>query len=423
LTGYEGFLDLSYKPEKDDLVVEFYVEPNRVDIYKAANAIAGESSIGTWTDVKTMEKRISKTLKPTVFNIKGHYIKVAYPSRLFEKGNMAEILSSIAGNIFGMKILKNLRIEGIDWPNNIIKSYKGPKYGISGIRKILGVKKRPLVGTIVKPKLGLTWKKHAKVAYEAWMGGCDIVKDDENLTSQIFNPFNKRIIETLKMRRQAERETGEVKVYMPNVTAEVDEMRKRARFVKKHGGRYMMIDVVTTGFSALQTMRKENDKLGLVIHAHRAMHAALTRGKMGISMFALAEIYRLLGVDQLHIGTIVGKMEGGKEEVIDIKNEISKTFVKPKKHVLENNWGKIKSVFPVSSGGLHPGHVDKLIKYLGKDIIIQMGGGIHGHPLGTLQGARAAREAVDAIMKGKSLKEYAKKHIALNMALKHFGTK
>lgn len=421
--SYEGFIDLHYKPDKDDLIVEFYIEPNRVDIYKAANAVAGESSIGTWTDVKTMEKRIAKTLSPKVFSIKGPHVKIAYPCRLFERGNMAEILSSVAGNIFGMKILRNLKIIGIDWPNCIINSFEGPKFGIPGIRKLLKIPKRPLVGTIIKPKLGLTWKKHAQVAYEAWVGGCDIVKDDENLTNQTFNPFDKRIIETLKMRKRAEKETGEVKVYMPNVTAEVDEMKKRARFVKKHGGRYMMIDVVTTGFSALQTMRDENKKLNLVIHAHRAMHAALTRGKMGISMFALAEIYRLLGVDQLHIGTIVGKMEGGKEEVMDIRNEIESTFIKPKKHVLERNWGRIKPVFAVCSGGLHPGHVDKVIKYLGKDVIIQMGGGIHGHPLGTLQGATAAREAIDAVMKGKTLKEYAKTHIALKIALKHFGKK
>lgn len=414
------YIDLNYKPDKNDLVVEFLVEPNRVSIYKAANAIAGESSIGTWVDVKTMSKKIARTLKPSVFSIKGKNVKIAYPIKLFELGNMAEILSSIAGNIFGMKLLKNLKLLGINFPDKMIKSFKGPKYGIPGVRKLLKVKNRPLVGTIVKPKLGLTWKKHAKVAYQAWVGGCDICKDDENLTGQIFNPFNKRIIETLKMRKKAERETGEVKVYMPNVTAEVDEMRKRARFVQKHGGRYMMIDVVTTGFSALQTMRDENEKLGLVIHAHRAMAAALTRGKMGISMFTLAEIYRLLGVDQLHIGTIFGKMEGGKEEVTDIKNEISKTFVKPKKHVLESDWGKIKSVFPVCSGGLHPGHVDKLVRALGKNIIIQMGGGIHGHPMGTQFGARAAREAVDAVMEGKSLKEYARKHIALDKALKYF---
>ncbi len=414
------YINLKYKPNRDDLIVEFYVEPNNVSMKKAVNAIAGESSIGTWTDVKTMNKRIAKNLKPHVFYIKKKTARIAYPIGLFEPGNMAEILSSIAGNIFGMKIIRDLKLIGINWPDKLIKKFKGPKYGVSGIRKLLKVKKRPLVGTIIKPKLGLTWKEHAKVAYQAWIGGCDIVKDDENLTNQLFNPFNKRVIETLKMKRRAEKETGEVKVYMPNVTAEVDEMKKRAWFVKRHGGSHMMIDVVTAGFSALQTMRDENEKLNLVMHAHRAMHAALTRGKMGISMFTLAEIYRLLGVDQLHIGTIFGKMEGGKEEVVDIKNEITKTFVVPKKHVLETNWGKIKPVFPVCSGGLHPGHVDKLVRALGKDIIIQMGGGVHGHPLGTLHGARAARQAVDSVIKGIPLREYASKHVDLKVALEHF---
>jgi ribulose-bisphosphate carboxylase large chain len=410
------YIDLKYKPNKDDLIAEFYVEPNRVNIRTAANAIAGESSIGTWTDVKTMSKEIAKKLRPTVFYIKKGIIRIAYPVDLFELGNMAEILSSIAGNVFGMKIIRNLKLLGINFPDKMIRSFKGPKYGISGIRKLLKVKDRPLVGTIIKPKLGLSYKKHAEIAYRAWLGGCDIVKDDENLTNQLFNPFNKRVIETLKMRKKAERKTGEVKVYMPNVSAEVDEMKRRARFVQKHGGRYMMIDVVTTGFSALQTMREEN--LNLVIHAHRAMHAALTRGKMGVSMLALAEIYRLLGVDQLHIGTIIGKMEGGKREVKDIVDEIEKTFIKNKKRVLEDNWGRIKPVFAVCSGGLHPGHVEKLVKLLGKNIIIQMGGSIHGHPKGTISGAMAARQSVDAVMEGISLKKYSLKYKELGLALR-----
>lgn len=417
------YINLKYKPNKDDLIAEFYVEPNRVNIKTAADAIAGESSIGTWTNVQTMNERISRELKPHVYDIKKNKIRIAYPIKLFEFGNMSEILSSIAGNIFGMKIVKNLKLLGINWPNKIIERFKGPKFGITGIRKLLKVKNRPLVGTIIKPKLGLSYKQHAQVAYQAWIGGCDIVKDDENLTNQFFNPFNKRVIETLKMCKKAEKETSEVKVYMPNITAEVEEMKKRAWFVKKHGGNYMMIDVVTVGMSALQTMRKENEKLNLVIHAHRAMHAALTRGKMGISMLALAEIYRLLGVDQLHIGTVVGKMEGGEEEVKDIKDEIESTFVRKKGKVLEDNWGKIKPVFAVCSGGLHPGHVEKLIKILGKNIIIQMGGGIHGHPLGTIQGARAARDAVDAAMKNISLNKYAESHPSLKMALEHFGKK
>ena len=250
-----NYINLKYKPQETDLICEFYIEPNKISIEKAASHVALESSIGTWTDIGTMNKRIARTLKPSVFyiNKKSNIIRIAYSQDLFEKGNMPEILSSIAGNIFGMSAVKNLRLIDISFPKSIVKSFKGPKFGIQGIRKITKIKNRPLIGTIVKPKLGLNEKEHAKVAYDAWIGGLDIVKDDENLTSMRFNRFNKRIIETLKMRNKAEKETGQVKIYMPNVTTETNEMLKRAGFVKANGGRYVMIDILTAGWSAWQT--------------------------------------------------------------------------------------------------------------------------------------------------------------------------
>ncbi len=372
------YTDLKYKP-KGDLVCKFRVEAK--DLKKAAEALATESSVGTWTDVKTISKRI-QNMGAKAFRIdrKKKQVWVAYPLKLFEPGNLPQLLSSVAGNIFGMKVLRRLRLEDIEFPRKYIQSFKGPRHGIKGVRKLTGVKDRPLVGTIVKPKLGLKTKKHAKVAYQAWKGGCDLVKDDENLSSQGFNPFKKRVRETLKARKKAEKETGEKKVYLPNVTAPHQEMKKRLDYVEKKGGRYVMVDVVTTGFSSLQDMDTD-----LVIHAHRAMHAAFTRGRQGISMKVLAKLCRLAGVDQLHIGTVFGKMEGGKEEVLGVRDAL-----------VEKNG--LKPVFPVCSGGLHPGLIPKLIRLLGKDIIIQMGGGIHGHPRGTETGARAARQAVDMEM-------------------------
>ena len=416
-----SYIDLKYEPSKDDLICSFRIEPSRgLNIKKVAEAVAAESSVGTWTEVKTMKPRI-RNMAAKVFEIKGNYVKIAYPSELFELGNMPEILSSIAGNIFGMKAVKKLRLEDVEWPKKIKNSFKGPKFGIHGIRKILGVKKRPLVGTIIKPKIGLNEKEHAKVAYEAWVGGCDIVKDDENLTSQNFNRFERRLKETLKMRDKAEKETGEKKVYMPNVTAETKEMLRRAKLVEEMGGRYMMVDIITTVWAGLQTLR--NEDLNLVIHAHRAGHGAFTRGLHGISMLVVADIARLIGVDQLHIGTVIGKMEGKKEEILRIEAEIEKSFIKEGGHYLEEDWGRIKPVFAVCSGGLHPGLVQRLMKIMGNNIIIQAGGGIHGHPKGTRVGATAMRQAVDATLKGISLKEYSKTHKELRDALKKWGYK
>ncbi|MFH0861017.1 MAG: type III ribulose-bisphosphate carboxylase [Candidatus Altiarchaeota archaeon] len=420
--AYEGFVDRNYEPAEDDIIVLFYVEPPEGRTVEwSAVRIAGESSVGTWTDVSTETPRIKNELGPRIYDVdeKNGLARIAYPAGLFEYSNIPQIMSSVAGNIYGMKEIKNLRLLDLRIPKRMIEEHKGPAYGIEGVRKVLDVKERPLVGTIVKPKLGLNTEEHAKVAYDAWVGGCDIVKDDENLTSQDFNPFEERIVKTLEMRDKAEKETGERKVYMPNITAETDEMIRRAEYVKEHGGEYVMVDVITVGFSGLQSLRKNSHDL--VLHAHRAMHAALTRNKKhGITMLALAKLYRLIGMDQLHIGTAVGKMEGAAKEVVKIKEEITEKTVDESEFSLEQDWFSIKPTFPVCSGGLHPGHVPELIRLFGKDIIIQAGGGVHGHPDGTIAGAKAMRQAVDAAMSGITLEEHSKRNRELAAALKKF---
>ena len=400
---YVDFVDLSYKPKTTDLICDFYVEPEGISLKEAAGGVAAESSVGTWTELTTIKPYVEK-LAARVFSINGNHFRVAYSTELFESGNMPNILSSVAGNVFGLRALKNLRLNDIHFPKVLVGSFKGPKYGIAGIRKLLKVHDRPFVGTIIKPKLGLKTVDHAKVAYDAWVGGCDIVKDDENLSSQRFNPFNARIEATLEMRDRAEKKTGEKKVYMANITSETEEMLKRAQFVKDHGGRYIMIDILTCGFSALQTLRDHD--FGLAIHAHRAGHAAFTKNpKHGISMKVIAKVVRLIGVDQLHVGTVVGKMSETKEEVSENREACTIEL------------GGLKKVLPVASGGLHPGLVPALMNFFGNDFVIQAGGGIHGHPDGTVLGAIAMRQAVDATLQGVSLKEYAKNHKELQEAL------
>jgi ribulose-bisphosphate carboxylase large chain len=406
------------------LVCEYYLEPNKITIEDAANKIAEESSIGTWTDVATLSPKIAERLRPSVFyiNKEKSTIRIAYHSELFEEGNMPQIWSAVAGNIYGMSAVRNLRLQDIHFPRSLIRSFKGPKYGIDGIRKLAKIRKRPLVGTIIKPKVGLDEEGHAKTAYEAWVGGLDLVKDDENLTSLKFNRFEKRITETLKWRGKAEQETGEKKMYMANVTAESGEMLKRAKFVKDNGGEYVMIDIITAGWSALQALREAD--LGLVIHAHRAGHAMFTRNpKHGISMLAVAKCARLVGADQLHVGAIVGKMAGEAREVIRIGEEIEEQIVQPdkKEHVLEQKWFGIKPVLAVCSGGLHPAKMPALMKYMGNNIVAQFGGGCHGHPDGTRAGAAAIRQAVEASMKRISLRKYAETHIELAKAIEKWG--
>ena len=400
---YVDFVDLDYTPKETDVVCTFYVEPKGISLKEAAGGVAAESSVGTWTELTT-EKAYVRKLAAHVFSINGNTVKIAYPMELFEFGNMPNMLSSIAGNVFGLRTLRNLRLNDVEFPKEVVNSFRGPKYGIEGIRKLLKVYDRPLVGTIIKPKLGLKTTDHARVAYEAWVGGCDIVKDDENLSSQRFNPFEERIMKTLEKRDQAENETGEKKVYMINITAETSEMIRRAELVLKQGGEYVMVDILTCGFAALQSLRDRN--LDLVIHAHRAGHAAFTRNpKHGISMRVITKIARMIGVDQLHVGAVVGKMA-------ETKKEVSENV-----EALKMKMGGLKVVLPVASGGLYPRLVPSLINFFGKDFVIQAGGGIHGHSDGTVAGARAMRQAVDATLKGVSLNEYAKTHKELEAAL------
>lgn len=400
---YIDFVDLTYKPAQTDLICTFYLEPECISLKEAAGGIAAESSIGTWTELTTTQPYITK-LAAHVYSIEGNVAKIAYPIELFESSNMPNILSSIAGNVFGLKALKNLRLLNIKFPKQVLSCFKGPMYGIEGIRKLLKIPKRPLVGTIIKPKLGLKTSDHAKVAFEAWLGGCDIVKDDENLSSQNFNPFEERLVQTLDSRDKAEKQTGERKVYMINITAETQTMLKRAQSVLDQGGEYVMVDILTCGWSALQTLRNQN--LKLAIHAHRAGHAAFTKNPQhGIAMRPIATVARIIGVDQLHVGTVVGKMSEIKSEVLE-NIDACKTKL-----------NEIKPVLPVASGGLHPRLVPALLETFGNDVVIQAGGGIHGHPGGTVAGARAMRQAVDAVLEGISLDAYARSQVELKVAL------
>jgi ribulose-bisphosphate carboxylase large chain len=194
-------------------------------------------------------------------------------------------------------------------------------------------------------------------------------------------------------------------------------MLERAQLVKKMGGRCVMVDIISLGWGAVQELRKQN--LGLIIHGHRAGHSAFTRNKKhGISMLVLANLARLAGIDQLHTGTVVGKMEGGKEEVRSINDLLKEDWQEFDQ--LRENWASLKPILPIASGGLHPGLVPQLIEILGKNLVINFGGGLHGHPQGSEAGARAVVQSIEAVQKDIKIEEYAKSHPELKVALNHW---
>jgi ribulose-bisphosphate carboxylase large chain len=390
------------------VITTFYVESSG-DFNRCAEAIAAESSVGTWTDTEGLSEDLFHKYAAKVFEInkiskESGIVKIAYPIYLFEYDNIPQILADVSGNVFGMREVRNLRVRDIELPEVLVKANKGPAFGVDGIREVLKIYDRPILGTIIKPKVGLSTKEHAKIAYEAWVGGIDLVKDDENLTDQDFNPFYDRVNQTIEARRKAEEVTGEKKLYCPNISSRISEMYARAKFVREMGGRAVMIDIVTVGFSGIQFVRDQ--QLGLILHGHRAMHASFTHSERhGIAMLVIAKLARLAGIDELHTGTVIGKMEGTKEDILNINNSLKK------------DWFGMKSTLPIASGGLHPGLIPELVKILGPDMIINLGGGIHGHPKGVKAGACAARQAVDASIKGIDINEYAVNHKELKEAL------
>ena len=420
---YHDFINLKYKPKKTDLKVLYYFEPSKgISKDDAIGRIASESSTGTWTTLFKTPKKM-KSIMATAYKIQGNYVHVAYPLELWEKGNAPQLLSGIAGNIFGMKALDNLRLIDVSLPEEYIRSFRGPNLGIQGVRKYFKVYDRPLTGAVPKPKLGFSAEEHARIGFETWMGGFDLVKDDENLTSQSFNNFDKRVELMGKTRDKAEKETGEIKDALINITAETKEMERRAKVLHNHGFKYAMIDVVVAGTAAVQTLRETLGDYGMAIHAHRAMHAAFDRNpKHGISMQFLAKIMRMIGVESIHSGTAVGKLVGSKEEVQSIANVLREKNIKEYKNILlEQSWRNTKPAFPASSGGLHPGLVPDELEIYGKDFMMLISGGIHGHPRGTRAGAKAAMQAIEAANRKISLEEFSKTHKELKEALEKWG--
>ncbi|MCR3883704.1 RuBisCO large subunit C-terminal-like domain-containing protein [Methanotrichaceae archaeon M04Ac] len=384
-----------------EVIAKYRVETD-LPIEKAAEAIAAEQSTGTWTDVE--REKLASDLSARVVRAEGNFAYVAFPEELFEAGNMPQYLSVVAGNLFGLGDLKKVRLLDVIFPQSLVSAHKGPRFGIKEARKILGVFDRPLVGTIIKPKVGLSPRETAEVAGQAVRGGLDLIKDDETLTDQSFCPMDERVEAVMAELSKVEEETGKKAFYAVNVTSGAEEILGRAEEVIDRGANMVMVDVLTSGFSALEVLSRG---VKVPVHVHRTMHGAFTRDRShGISMIPISRLVRMAGGTNLHTGSYLGKMAGDREENDRCRD------------ALRDEWYGLSPVFPVASGGVHPGNVRPNLEGYGTDCIVQAGGGVHGHPWGTTGGAKAMVQAVEAWIAGVSEEEYARSHKELEAALK-----
>ena len=313
-----GYYDADYEPKATDILCAFRLVPQAgVDPIEAAAAVAGESSTATWTVVWTdrltpYEHYQAKCYRVDPVPGTDQYIAyIAYDIDLFEEGSIANLTSSIIGNVFGFKALKSLRLEDMRIPPHYAKTFQGPAHGIVMEREYLNKFGRPLLGATVKPKLGLSARNYGRVVYEALRGGLDFTKDDENINSQPFMRWRDRFLFCMEAVNRGAAATGEIKGHYLNVTAgTIEEMYERADFAKDLGTVIVMIDL-TIGYTAIQSMAKWARRNSVILHLHRAGHGTYTRQKThGVNFRVIAKWMRLAGVDHIHAGTVVGKLEG-----------------------------------------------------------------------------------------------------------------
>lgn len=409
-------------------------KPNK-NILQVACEIASESSTGTNFLVNT-NTSFSKSLNALVYklDLKKNIVFIAYPWRIFDRnGNIQNILTYIVGNIFGMKDVRAIKLMDVWFPAEMLKNYDGPSYTLEDLRKYLNIHTRPILGSIVKPKIGLNPKQYANVCYEFWMGGGDFVKNDEPQADQDFCAFNQMVLEVKRAMQRAVKQTKQKKVHSFNVSsADYSTMIKRCEFIKKAGfekGSYaFLIDGITAGWMAVQTLRRMYPDV--FIHFHRAGHGAYTRKEnaFGMSVLVLSKFARLAGASGIHTGTAgIGKMSGSFSEDILSAQAISSDVSMG--YFFEQSWlisksRVIKKSVPIISGGLNPTLLKPFIDTIGHfDFITTMGAGVHAHPDGTRAGARAMVQACDAYLNNISLEVYARTHVELKKSMDFFQNK
>lgn len=408
-----GYYDADYVPKDTDILCAFRVVPqDGVDPIEAGAAVAGESSTATWTVVWTDRLTAHEHYQAKCYRVNRvpdtdqYIVYIAYDLDLFEEGSIANLTSSIIGNVFGFKALKSLRLEDMRIPPHYVKTFEGPPHGIVMEREYLNKYGRPLLGATTKPKLGLSARNYGRVVYEALRGGLDFTKDDENINSQPFMRWRDRFLFCMEAVNRASASTGEVKGHYMNVTAgTMEEMYERAEFAKELGSVIIMIDL-TIGYTAIQSMSKWARKNGVLLHLHRAGHSTFTRQKThGINFRVICKWMRMAGVDHIHAGTVVGKLEGDPHAIRGYYQTLRENRIEADPTLglyFEQDWASVPGVMPVASGGIHAGQMHQLLYYLGEDVVLQFGGGTIGHPDGVAEGATANRVAVEAMIQARN---------------------
>ncbi len=392
--------------------------PASVPIPRLAPALAIEQSTGTWVPVpgETPEVRCRHVAKvigvyelpdfefavPPGLETRNYIIQIAFP-QVNIGSQIPMLLTTVVGNI---SMGGRIKVLDIRFPRKFVEGFQGPKFGIPGVREILGVPDRPLLNNMIKPCTGYTPEVGVELFRKAALGGCDIIKDDELLANASFNKVQVRVKLYMEAERQVYEETGEHTLYTVNVSDEVPQVFENARRAVELGCNAIMVNYLATGFPVLRALA-EDPAINVPILGHMDTAGAYYMSPYhGISShLILGKLPRLAGADVVVFPAPYGKAPVIKDKFINVARNLAFPLY------------DIRPTFPMASGGITPSMVPKVMKDLGNDIVIGSGGGIHAHPQGPVAGGKAFRQAIDATMKGTSLKEAAKEHPELAAAL------
>lgn len=404
----------------DDYIIGTYTVtyPAALPLPVIAPMLAIEQSTGTWVPVpgETVEVRRQHVAKvigvyeipdyeyevPSGIQNRNWMVQIAYPEINIGE-QLPMLLTTVVGNI---SMGGQIKLVDIRFPKKYVAGFKGPKFGIDGIRKLLGVKKRPLLNNMIKPCTGYRLEVGAELFRQAALGGCDIIKDDELIADASFNRLAARVKRYMEIEKQVFEETGEHTLYTVNITDNVPKIFENAKRAVEVGANAIMINYVAVGLAVMQAIA-EDPAINVPILGHMDVAGAMYMSPYhGVSShIILGKLPRLAGADIVVIPAPYGKAP----VIVDKFTAVARNLTYP----LYN----LKPTWPMASGGITPSMVPKVIKDLGNDIVIGSGGGIHAHPNGPVAGGKAFRQAIDAAMKGISLEEYAKTHKELAATL------
>jgi len=427
----EKYLDTPEAIGLDGIDLEKYIiasyiikRPKGQNVNYLSRFAAIEQSTGTWVRVPAETEEVRKHHVARVLGVyelphieytvpkdikeRIYFVQIGFPIINIKGMGIPMLFTTVIGNI---SITHGLKLVDLAFPKAWLEDFKGPKFGIDGLRKLMNIPERPLLNNMVKPCTGHTADVAADLVYKAAVGGCDVVKDDELISNPSFNRLEERIVKVMEAVDKADSEKGEKTLYTINITTKFPEMFEYADKMIELGANALMINYLTTGFEALRQIA-EDPSIKVPILGHMDFGGTFFGGLWTgmTSMLTFAKLPRICGAD-----TVVIPAPYGKAEILDERYEQNlKALRFPFQH--------IKPTLPMPSGGITPGMVQKCMKEAGNDILIGSGGGIHSHPDGPTSGAKAFRQAIDAVMQGKNVKQAAKEHKELGIALGVWGS-